>query len=359
MKETKTTDNPFALPKNPSMKRRAKFNDYHDRRMYMITMVTEGRRKLFGEVIGDPNVEIGKPNSPHIELTECGKMVEKCWREITLHEPAVSAGYIQLMPDHFHGILFVRKDMKKHLGDVLRSFKIGCNKGFRSFSSLSLGSLSLGSLSYYDKALNKELDKALDKALNKELDRKHGLLFERGYNDKILYGEGQLARWENYLRDNPRRLLVKRMNPDLFRVRRGINVAGMRLDALGNLFLLSRPEINQVQVSRKATEEQLAQYKSFFMEAAQRGAVAVSPGISKGEKAILRMLYEMKSPVIVLLQNGFGQFAKPGGAFFDACADGRLLLLAPWEYDSEHEKITRQQCLLLNEIARRIALRNG
>ena len=258
MKETKTTDNPFALPKNPSMKRRAKFNDYHDRRMYMITMVTEGRRKLFGEVIGDPNIEIGKPNSPHIELTECGKMVEKCWREITLHEPAVSAGYIQLMPDHFHGILFVRKDMKKHLGDVLRSFKIGCNKGFRSLGSL------FGALSYYDKALNK--------ALNKELDRKHGLLFERGYNDKILYGEGQLARWENYLRDNPRRLLVKRMNPDLFRVRRGINVAGMRLDALGNLFLLSRPEINQVQVSRKATEEQLAQYKSFFYGSCTKGS---------------------------------------------------------------------------------------
>ncbi len=30
-------------------------------------------------------------------------------------------------------------------------------------------------------------------------DREHGLLFESGYNDKILLREGQLEHWLNYL----------------------------------------------------------------------------------------------------------------------------------------------------------------
>ena len=37
-----------------------------------------------------------------------------------------------------------------------------------------------------------------------------GLLFERSYNDRLLLQGGQLDRWYNYLRDNPRRLLMKR-----------------------------------------------------------------------------------------------------------------------------------------------------
>lgn len=40
-------------------------------------------------------------------------------------------------------------------------------------------------------------------------------LFELGYNDKLLLHEGQLKGWKKYLDDNPRRLMVKRMNPEL------------------------------------------------------------------------------------------------------------------------------------------------
>ena len=38
----------FAGEKKPSMQRRCVENDYTARRMYMITMVTEGRKALFG-----------------------------------------------------------------------------------------------------------------------------------------------------------------------------------------------------------------------------------------------------------------------------------------------------------------------
>ena len=57
----------FAGEKKASMQRRCVDNDYTARRMYMITMVTEGRKPLFGQVVGQ---------SEAVEVLQ-GK--ERCW----------------------------------------------------------------------------------------------------------------------------------------------------------------------------------------------------------------------------------------------------------------------------------------
>ena len=48
-RETYEKQKPFAGEKKPSMLRRCVGHDYTSRQMYMVTMVTEGRRPLFGE----------------------------------------------------------------------------------------------------------------------------------------------------------------------------------------------------------------------------------------------------------------------------------------------------------------------
>jgi hypothetical protein len=82
-------------------------------------------------------------------------------------------------------------------------------------------------------------------------------LFAKGFNDQILLRDGQLERWMNYLKDNPRRLLMKRENPDLFKVQRGLTFAGISFSAIGNRFLLERPLKIQVQCSRSISESNL------------------------------------------------------------------------------------------------------
>ena len=91
-----------------------------------------------------------------------------------------------------------------------------------------------------------------------------------------------------------------------------------------------------------------------YLTAARQGAVLVSPSISPGEKTIMRAAFEEGFPLIYLQENGFSNLAKPGGARMEACAEGRLLILAPWEHHNEKIAIRRGQCLELNEIARRI-----
>ena len=342
----------FAGEKIPSMSRRKVGHDYQQRQIYMITMATEGRLPLLGKVVGKSDGQKGTPEEPRVELTELGKQVERNWHDIAVRYPQIDVLALQMMPDHFHGILFVKEHIEKPLGKVLLGFKQGCNKAYRRlFPSVSSPSApsSVPSVPYV--AVLQQQTKQM--ARQKE-DRKHGLLFERSYNDKLLVQAGQLQRWYDYLADNPRRLLMKREHPDLFRVQRGLTVGALSFSAIGNCFLLQRPVLMQVQCSRRLTDVEIQSKVDDFLKAASQGAVLVSPSISPGEKAVMRAAFDRGFPLILLQENGFTDLAKPGGKRMEACAEGRLLILSPWQHHNERIVIKRGQCLSLNDMARQI-----
>ena len=124
-KETYEKQKAFAGEKVPSMHRRMVGHDYQERQMYMITMVTEDRRPLLGQVVGRSDGQLDSPDEPRTKPTELGRCVEQCWHEIALRYPQIEVLAFQLMPDHFHGILFVKERIDKPLGKVLLGFKQG------------------------------------------------------------------------------------------------------------------------------------------------------------------------------------------------------------------------------------------
>lgn len=323
----------FAGEKKPSMLRRCVDHDYTERRMYMVTMVTEGRKPLFGRVAGRCDAVAPSAEVPHIELSPLGKTVEQIWLTIGSHHPEVRVVALQMMPDHLHAVLFVMEKMERPLGKVLLGVKQACNQAFREV--MPVGFVAAAQQHASEK-------------------RENGLLFAKGFNDQILLREGQLEHWLNYLKDNPRRLLMKRENPDLFRVQRGLEYAGLSFSAIGNRFLLERPTKVQVQCSRSISATDLQAKLAECLRAARQGAVLVSPAISQGEKAIMRAAFDEDLPLIYLQENGFTDLAKPGGKRMDACARGQLLILAPWEHHNERIAIKRGQCLQLNAMAKAI-----
>ena len=296
----------------------------------MITMVTEERKPLFGKVVGHSEAVEPSPEAPHIELSPLGEAVAQIWLTIGSHHPEVKVIALQMMPDHLHAILFVRVKMEKPLGKVLLGVKQACNRAFKEVMPEKVVAVA---------------------QQHAQRERGNGLLFAKGFNDQILLRDGQLERWRNYLKDNPRRLLMKRENPDLFRVQRGLAYAGLNFSAIGNRFLLERPVKLQVQCSRRISDEELRAKLDDYLRAGRQGAVLVSPAISKGEKAIMRAAFEEGLPLIYLQENGFTDLAKPGGKRMEACARGQLLILAPWEHHNEKMTIKRGQCLELNEMA--------
>lgn len=335
----------FAGEAIPSMTRRRDGHDYEARQMYLITITVEGRRPLLGRVVGNPEAAEGAPDAPHIELSPLGKAVEQQWMAISHYHPEVKVLALQMMPDHLHSILFVKERMPQHLGHIIKGFKASTNKEYWRLIAPAPSS----AVPVVSSAATPSQRTGRPKP-----DRKHGLLWSIGYTDGILGRKGQLNNWLAYLRDNPRRLLMKRLHPEFFRVQRNVLVGSYEFSAIGNRYLLSHPVRLQVQCSRRLTQEEIAQQTSYYLGLAKRGAVLVSPSISPGEKAIMRAAFDAGYPLILLQENGFTELAKPGGARFDACAEGRLLILAPWEHHNQRLTINRSQCLSLNDMARAI-----
>lgn len=400
----------YAGEKIPSMMRRRDGHDYESRRMYLITLTIEGRRPLLGRLAGDAEIPHGTEGAPHIVLSPLGKAVEEAWMNISHYHPEVQVVALQLMPDHLHGILFVKECMGQHLGHVIKGFKAATHKAYRELLMDGAAKVNLAATQSQrteqqlllqpqpsqQLPLQQPSQQLLLQQPSQQLplqrqplqphrppqlppqssqllplpaaeaqhsarpegkrdrtldDRKHGLLWSRGYTDGILDSEGQLQRWKEYLRDNPRRLLMKRQRPELFRVQRNLQVGDEVFSAIGNRYLLERPVKLQVMCSRRLTDAEIEEKKTYFLEQARQGAVLVSPSISKGEKAVMRAAFDAGYPLILLQENGFTDLAKPGGKRFDACAEGRLLILAPWEHHNERCTIRRDQCLTLNDMA--------
>lgn len=349
----------FMREKIPSMKRRSVHNNYYSRHIYMLTLVVEERRPILGKLVGNIKDE---DDPPRIELSVLGKAVQECWENIPKHHPEAKCLGFQIMPDHLHGILFVERNMENHLGQIVSGFKAGCNKAYRGLYSEAVP------LNTNKQAIPMDTDKQVacytaspysDLPLPsvmrlKKDDRSKGLLFERGYNDLINKNYDMLPRIVNYVNDNPRRLAIKRAYPDFFKVRLGISIGQQTYAGIGNKFLLDYPEKIQVKCSRKLTDEEIKDAINSYLEKARSGAVLVSPAISKGEQAVMRTALNEGLPIIFLTPWGFTAFSKPGHQYFNACADGRLLILAPWEHQTERIALTRNMCLCLNDMATEI-----
>ena len=364
----------FAGEKKPSMLRRRIGHDYGSRCIYLITMTVEGRRPILGRLVGNVLAPVESDDAPRVELTILGERVRTCWAEIEQHYPQIRCIGLQIMPDHLHGILFVREQMDCQLGQVIKGFKTGCNRAYRElgFSVLSAATLSQQSQqqqsqqqqsqqqqsqqqqsqqqqSQQQQSQQQQSQQQGQQKRNRSLDdREHGQLWALGFNDHILSGRGELANWQRYLQENAYRLAMKRAYPDYFRVRFDVIVGQQTYAAIGNRFLLQHPHKVQVQLTRRLTEQQIQDEVQRCLLQAKGGAVLVSPAISPGEQAVMRAVLNAHYPLIFLTPWGFNAFSKPGHQYFEACAEGRLLLLAPWPHQNERIALTRQMCMDLN-----------
>ena len=286
--------------------------NYKGRGLYLITMVTKGRRPLLGELVQ-------KEGRAFVQYSSLGYKVANQVEKLTTLYPQLCICAKQLMPDHIHVVLWVQEPIPVPLGEIVRGFKIACTKEYREELAQRC---------------------ATQNCQNKES------LWEPGFNDRVCFHNGQLDRMAAYVHDNPRRLALKRANPDLFKLRTNREKAGMNFTMLGNLFLLDYPEKVVVQCSRAMTEAEIEEKKQEVLEQAERGAVCVSAAVSEGEKQICRAIRESGYPLVILMKEGFpndedenSRYYKPGGVYFDACAVGRLLLLEPQVQTYEIEEI--------------------
>ena len=288
-------------------------HDYTRVGFYMITLVTAGRRPLFGEC-----------RENQVLLSAAGGIVKRAWFEIPTHNAVIEASTLVVMPDHLHGILYVKEPLQNPLGRTIRGFKSGVTAELR-----------------------------------KSLHAPAMTVWEDGYHDRVIMSSETLRAERRYIHDNPRRHCLRKAHPDLFvRVNHLISARlpkGLDWTGFGNLFLLEKPELVPVQVSRQATPKELSVIKAEVAEKTAVGAVMVSPFISPGEKELAGLMMAQEPGRLILLKpDGFPPLYKPSGVYFDWCAQGRLLVLSPFVYTGHREALSRERCLRMNGWVREI-----
>ncbi len=349
--------------KKASMKRRDDHHDYTERRMYMITLEVEGRRPVFGRLVGNAFAPKGSKDEPRIELTALGQAVQSEWMGIHEYYPQIEVMTVQMMPDHMHGILFVREQLPVHLGQVISGFKAGCRKAEKALMAAAepqptekaAKAMEGAPQATGKRALSSQQETALPlqsaRGPLQAPTQAYRPLFAKGYNDLILRSYEELGAWLNYLHDNPRRLLMKRARPEWLRPFFGLQIGQHCFSGIGNRELLKAAKRKAVRVSRRLSDEEIAREVERYLEEARQGTVLVSPAISPGEKRVMRAAFDAGLPTIVIMENGFTPLSKPHGEQFYACGQGTLLMLSPWEHHNEKRLLTAAQCTQMNLMA--------
>lgn len=351
----------------PLTHRRSLFGKYHGRGIYLITVCTENREPLLGKLRGET------PEEAYVEPTTLGEEVLRCWDAIPSIQKRLAAAKSkktgtecsreikllarQLMPDHFHGIIFVEKEMDIALGDVIRGFMVGCTKAYNTLFAPKEGLNTSVTPSAYSPSPTSPLQP----------------LFEKGYHDRRLTRKGQLQNMIDYVHDNPRRLMLRRLHPGCFTVQHDVHFKEHTFSAVGNLGLLDMP-LKAVHVRRKFTDAERKDYMNDCILSARNGDVLIGAFISEYEKQVRDEALREGLVVIQLCHEQFSDLYRPSGNLFDACSTGRLLLLHEkpsasattptaqptrpslrnpyWE---SLRKITREQCKALNALAEELA----
>lgn len=307
--------------------RRMHGHDYAVPGTYEVTLVVANRKPVFGEIVGTTKAG---GEEPHLRPSALGQAVlDNEIPKIHRYYPMVDIWQVCLMPDHLHMIVRINRPLPegKHLGIVIGAFKGGVSRAWWGLTAPA------------DAAATVATTTTTVPAASAAGPSSRPPLFEPNYNDHILMRDGQLENWKHYLRDNPRRLMMRREYPDLFQHTLCITIGGVRYSAFGNMLLLRQPEKHQVFFHRKTNgipTENTDHWKNEsrrLISAAESGDVLVTPGISECEKRIKNLALEQKLRLIHIQADPIGQYWKPERSRFEACAHGTLLILAPWPKD--------------------------
>ena len=259
-----------------------------------VTMVARRREPIFGKLTHNgTQAEVEKTAIGWVLINQQQRMLSLC--------PEIKILADKVMPDHHHIVLQVRRTMTRNIKEVVRGYMQGCKAEARKLGF-------------------------------------EGNLYDAPPYYRVLTHKGQLQAMIDYVYANADRAWQRKQNPDLFRMRRRTEACGLLFTSMGNHFLLDWPDRQLVEMSRNATDEQVQQRLKAVLAAAQNGAVTYTASISKGEQFIARTLRKQGFPLVVLLNDGFPEegspherFYKPGGVYFEACSQGKLLLLEPTE----------------------------
>jgi len=139
--------------------------DYRTPNAYFVTICTLLRQPLFGSAVDG-----------RIELNGLGEVVENTWLEIPRHFPQCEIDEFVVMPDHFHGVLAIVRD-------VFEPPPARHASRLRAQDGVEAGSLS---------AIVGAFKSAVTRRVNAMRGTRGGLVWQEGFYDRIVRSDREL-----------------------------------------------------------------------------------------------------------------------------------------------------------------------
>ena len=155
---------------------RLKGYDYSQAGGYYVTIVTFRRECIFGEV-----------TDGEMRINAMGRIVQECWDEIPVHFPKTEVDIFGIMPNHFHGILFIYGDVGR--GTIYRA---PTNQQIEKFGKPTIGSLP---------TIIRTFKASVTRRAGRELGL--GNIWQRNYYEHIIRNQADYERIFRYIFDNP------------------------------------------------------------------------------------------------------------------------------------------------------------
>jgi len=169
-----------SLPQRRSL--RLSGYDYSCTGAYFVTLCVEKRFALLGEVVGG-----------EMQPNDAGRMIEQAWLELPQHYPGVKVDICQIMPNHFHGIIWLEDLTGAHRGTPLRVKQ----------SPLSLSDIIRRFKSYTTHLYIEGVSRAGWRQFS-------GKFWQRGYFDHVIRNEHDLEDTMTYIVNNPQKWQLNR-----------------------------------------------------------------------------------------------------------------------------------------------------
>lgn len=171
--------------------------DYTRPGAYFVTVCTFERKSLLGSITAGEMV-----------LNSNGKIVQACWKEIKNHFSDVELPAYVVMPNHFHGVIII----KYHVA-TRHAVSDGVDKssGLRVSTSESFGKPIAGSLP----TIIRSFKSAVTKQVNVSLGKHRLNLWQEGYYEHVIRGEGEYVQIAEYILNNPVKWEMDRENPEV------------------------------------------------------------------------------------------------------------------------------------------------
>jgi REP element-mobilizing transposase RayT len=159
---------------------RLKDYDYSQQGLYFVTICSQNRESLFGDIIDGKMI-----------LNEYGKIVDEFWNKVPEHFANVNVDLFVIMPNHVHAIIEITNQSR------------GCRgEGKGEVTSPLLGKI----IAYYKYETTKLINQLRDTTGLK--------IWQRNYYEHIIRNDKELSSIREYIKDNPLKWKLDKECPD-------------------------------------------------------------------------------------------------------------------------------------------------